>query len=956
MALDCGNLMTALFPENEAQRIQKLLSYGILDTQREPAYDDLAALASRICNTPIALISLIDRHRQWFKSTVGLNICETERETAFCAHAILTSDVLIIPDTQHDQRFVNNPLVLRSPFIRFYAGAPLMTADGFALGTLCVIDTVPRQLNDDQIHALQVLSRQAVTQMELHLNLFNLSRNMVELWQTNQALEESQALVQNQQHLLQTILHTLPQGIAWKDTAGTYQGCNPKFAELAQLPSAQAVIGKREIDMPWYGDRIQINETDRQILELGYELHHLVESIPQPDNSLIWVETNKVPLKSEGAVTGILYTFENITERQQAEQALQHSEAKNRAILSAIPDLIVLVGIDGLFLDVIKSHTLYDLVPEGVDRIGRSIFDVLPNAIAERQMTAIYQSLLTQTMQMYEQEVYINDQLQYEEVRVVPYDTYTALLMIRNVSDRKQLELQLKQAKEAAEAANRAKSEFLANMSHELRTPLNAILGFAQVMNLDSSLPANHAEEVNIILDNGNHLLSLINSVLDLSKIEAGQMSSVNSTFNLVELLQSVHKMLYQQAIAKELYFDIDLASNVPQQICTDRQKLCQVLINLLNNSIKFTLEGGVMLRVSVVDSPYAPLIDSATQTVVDCSPDTPQATLCFEIRDTGIGIDPVDQTRIFNAFEQTEVSKRSFNGTGLGLTLSQRFIHLLGGNFTLDSEPGQGTTFTIFLPVQIAASNHPSAPQHTVVGLAPHQPKHRILVVDDQPENRKFLVELLTRVGFDVQEAEDGQLAVQTWWRWQPNLILMDMRMPKTDGYEASRRIRAFEQIQGRTKPQVESLNPKEPQFTTIIAVTANVFSEQRSQVFEAGCDDIIFKPFQVHQLFETIARHLNVQYLYSATPVAINSQHAKRATQSEPHILRPSDLDMMPQYWRTAFSQAIIRLNDAECLRLIGQIPDDYADLSHTLAQLVNHFRFDILSTLKQDETLHS
>ncbi|MGJ3254375.1 MAG: PAS domain-containing protein [Elainellaceae cyanobacterium] len=958
--------MRASFPPNENERIAKLLSYNILDTGYELVYDDLTALASQICNTPISLVNLIDVDRQWSKSNVGLDATEMSRDAAFCAHAILDQHILIIPDTTQDPRFADNPLVTGAPHIRFYAGAPLVTPDGFALGTLCVIDLVPRNLTSEQIQALQVLSRQVVSQLELKLSLTSLSHKMTELSRVNDELRQS--------------------------------------------------------------------------------------------------------------------------------------EAKNRAILSAIPDLIMLICADGTFLEVIQSNYLFDLIPKSHNRVGQNLYEVLPHSIADLEMQAIHRALSTQTIQIYEQEVWINEQLQHEEVRVVPYDTDIALLTIRNISDRKQLEIQLqrsqdqlhsilthspvaifakdldgrytfinrfietlfqtsqaewigktdadlmapdiahplrandervlshgtpiwleetlfidgerryflavkfplmneqhepyaicgistditerkqfelelKQAKDVAEAANRAKSEFLANMSHELRTPLNAILGFAQVMNLDSTVSPNHAECLKIILDSGNHLLSLINSVLDLSKIEAGRMSLVHKKFDLVELLTAIHGMLYQQAIAKMLHFDINLAPDLPRTIYGDQQKLRQVLINLISNSIKFTQDGGVTVKVSVINDetghslpPIAKLPQDDRNLTLH-SGDKKVVMLCFEIEDTGIGIAVSDQTRIFEAFEQTEQSKGALNGTGLGLTLSQRMVHLMKGSISLESEVDKGTNFTLNIPVELATTDQPALSKPNHIKLAPDQSHWRILVVDDQLENRKILVNLLTKVGFDVQEAVDGKTAVRAWWRWHPHLVLMDMRMPVIDGYEATRRIRALEQFRGRHE-EIAPIDGQSSDYATdsestkIVALTASAFDEQRSKIFDAGCDGIIHKPFQADQLFDAIAKYLGVNYVYSPSPISTDIDNSNntddiglgiRDASSEPRVIHPSELDVMPPSWKTSFFWAVSRLSDTDCLKLIEHIPPRYAELSHSLAMLVDNFRFDILSTLNQDTTRH-
>jgi signal transduction histidine kinase/CheY-like chemotaxis protein len=404
----------------------------------------------------------------------------------------------------------------------------------------------------------------------------------------------------------------------------------------------------------------------------------------------------------------------------------------------------------------------------------------------------------------------------------------------------KQKNLALEQAKLEADLANRAKSEFLANMTHELRTPLNAILGFTELLTCDSNLTDDQQEQLSIIDRSGEHLLALINDVLEMSKIEAGMTAFHPSSFDLYRLIANLEEMLRLKAESKGLQFVVAIAPNVPQYIYSDESKLRQVLINLLGNAVKFTAAGSVALRVLNQAAP-----DSSTAHV-----------LRFEVTDTGPGIAPQEIATLFDPFVQTETGRRSQEGTGLGLAISDRFVKMMGSKLIVNSKLSEGTAIAFDLPVELAAATHDSSkqPNARAVGLAPNQPAYRILVIEDRWENRSLLVRMLTHVGFEVLEANNGQEGVTLWQGWEPQLVLMDMRMPIMDGYEATRRIKA---------------HPK-GQSTVVIAITASAFDEERAKVMATGCDDFVRKPIREALLLDKIAQHLGVRYLYedSAQP----------------------------------------------------------------------------------------
>jgi signal transduction histidine kinase/CheY-like chemotaxis protein len=468
----------------------------------------------------------------------------------------------------------------------------------------------------------------------------------------------------------------------------------------------------------------------------------------------------------------------------------------------------------------------------------------------------------------------------------------------------------LEQKAQESLAANRSKSAFLANMSHELRTPLSAILGFTQLMTRDRTLGSSQLENLAIISRSGEHLLTLINDVLSMSKIEAGSITLDENSFNLDNLLDSLAEMFLLKAEAKGLELIFERSQDLPLYLYADESKLRQVLINLLGNAIKFTETGRVTLRASVVMS-------------------NEHLTLHFEVEDTGTGIESHELEKLFKPFVQTQAGQKSHQGTGLGLSISQQFARLMRGEIALKSTLGQGTIFFFNIPVSRAQRPEEVEQRQKktrAISLAPHQPTYRILVVEDKCDNRQLLVKLLTSCGFEVREAENGQVGINIWQTWEPHLIWMDMRMPVMDGYEATRQIKAH--LKG--------------QSTVIIALTASAFDEERALVLSAGCDDFVCKPFLEEVILEKMAKYLGVRYLYE------DSQPQPKETAC--YALKTEHLRVMPQEWIEQLHQAALRTDEQQIFSLLQQIPAANAPLAKALAEAVNNFRIDKIIDLSQ------
>ncbi len=760
------------------------------------------------------------------------------------------------------------------------------------------------------------------------------------------------------------IINFIPDVTFAIDTAGKIIAWNLATEEMTGV-KAEAMLGQGDFaySLPFYGERRPILidlvfVRDEALLEQNYSsirrsgayLMGEAELIIQGQRRVLWGVARAL-YDSKGAVVGAIESIRDITERRLADEALRDSERRLADIIDFLPDMTFAIDLEGKVILWNRAAEEYtgvkaeEILGQGEQAYSMPFYGVKRPVLIdlvldpEASIETLYPKVQRKEGRIIGEgftrskggEAYMLG------IAAPLYDSggrvVGAIESIRDITERKHSEEALQQAnasmeakveerttelrrsKEAAEAANKAKSQFLANMSHELRTPLNAILGYSQLMQRDTALRIEQRQHLETINRSGEYLLALINGVLEIAKIEAGRVKVEPRTFDIAALFEDLEIMFRLRTDVKGLRLTMDLGE-LPQYVVADENKLRQVLINLLGNAVKFTETGTIAIRAKI------------------CDRHDQQMWLAVEIEDTGPGIAEEEIEHAFAAFEQTQSSKRSQDGTGLGLPISRDFARLMGGDLTASSRLGLGSIFRLEIPIQGGeeAGVKDRRRKRQVLVLEPGQEAYRILVVEDNQINRELLVKLLESVGFIVRQAVNGQEAVEIFSQWQPHFIWMDIRMPVLDGLEATRRIKATEA--GRQ--------------CTVVALTASGMVEEQEPIMAAGCDGLLLKPFEEEALLALMEKHLGLRYIYAADSEKGSAHEQSLNVRSE-----PLQLTNLPEDLQKDLHTAALVLDCDRTMEVINRIAQHDAAVADYLRPFVDRFDFNyILQLLEQGD----
>ena len=802
--------------EREARRVEALRSLGILDTPSEALLDTLVRGAAAACAAPTAVLNLLDDKFQWTKAQAGGKpLADMPRADSICTLVIESSAYLEIPDTRRDPRVAHKPCVTGADALAFYAGAPLVTPEGCVVGTLSVFDHVPRPAGLEE-HQRQALQQLAVAAMQSLL--------------LRQAAHRT--LHSSNEQMFRELSEACPVGIFHTDARAKVIYVNPEGAQIfGRAP--QDLLGDDWVDSVHPEDRGEAVSRWHAAAAAGRVFDHGYRVVRR-DGRTVHVRVRAQAVKLPGGSTGgYVGSVEDVGEQvlyeaqlRAGKEAIQRSEERLHRALEgsglALWDLdvrnerVYLSEQWSLMLGGPHKETrctareLLELVPEE-DRPGvRAVLDpvlrgtsslyVVQHRVRRRDGTLLW---------IHSEGGVAQSDAQGRPVRMVGTN--------RDITQSKRAEQELRIARDAADAANSAKSHFLATMSHEIRTPLNGIIGMTKLM-LDEKLSPEVRRHADLIDRSAQSLLSLVNDILDVSKIEAGQMEIERVPFDLHELVQDLATLYRLRATEKSLLFRVRLDPGVPQNVLADPTRLRQVLVNLLGNALKFTSAGWIGLDVKATQEDAAYVLQ-------------------FTVADTGIGIPPEVQPQLFTRFMQADTStSRKFGGSGLGLSIVRQLVDLMGGSVEVSSTIGKGSRFTVSIPV-LAAGESPAASMWQ--DLAPASRTARILIAEDNTTNQVVAFGMLRKLGYeDVSVANDGAEALQMAQQERYDVILMDCQMPEMDGYEATRRLR---------EAGCDS---------AIIAMTANAIKGDRERCLDVGMNDYLTKPIDLKVLRTMLAR----------------------------------------------------------------------------------------------------
>ncbi|MEN6461880.1 MAG: PAS domain S-box protein [Syntrophomonas sp.] len=777
---------------------------------------------------------------------------------------------------------------------------------------MLLMDSVWRnKLRRDHIEVLKGLNEQLEQRVQKRTAELN-NKNILLENEVNQH-RRTEAALQVSEERFRSLVETTVDWIWEFDCNECFIYSSPRVKDFIGY-QAEEIIGK------WIYDICIPSEIERLTRLVGEKVSHAetfgsIEAvIMHKDGYQVVEEVSGAPFfDSHGNMLGYRAISRNITARKQAEEELNALSRDFVNLMENTPDFIYIKDAEYRFKAVSRSFAQMAGLDDPRAMQGKTDNDIFP-----REHALIYTDsdklVIQEGKEMIdlEEPYYGRDgSLRWVIANKKPvYGKSGEIIGLfgidRDITERKQMMQELEEAKDLAVTANKAKSVFLANMSHEIRTPMNAILGFSQLMLRSHALTPEQRQQLETISRSGEHLLVLINDILEMSKIEAGRITINTIPFDLHTLLKDIETMFRVKTDQKLLRFSVEIAEDVPRYIVTDENRLRQILINLLGNAVKFTKEGGIVFRVCVKRD------------------NSHNMRLVGEVQDSGSGIPAQDLERIFGVFEQTAASIGAEGGTGMGLAISRNFARMLGGDITVVSEVGKGSCFRIEIDITPGESCEVKEERshQRVIGILPGQGPLRVLVVDDIEDNRAFLSRLLEEVGFETCEAADGKQAIKMFEEWPPHLIMMDMRMPIMDGYEAIRYIKAQEK--GRQIP--------------IIAVTASAFDEDKRQVLACGADDYIRKPFNETDVFKTIKNCIGIRYAYGAENVSVVSND-----KMDTAPLTSGMLGDLPDNLVNLIKEAAASADFYTLLELLDQLQDKSPEVTERLRDLTNDFQYE-------------
>lgn len=793
----------AEFPSNEVNRVAALHALQVLDTPAEGEFDALVRAAALVCGVPIALISLIDNDRQWFKARMGLDATETPRNLAFCAHAILDEQIFEVPNALKDPRFAGNPLVTEAPHIRFYAGAPLTLSTGERIGTLCVIDRESRQLDAKQRDILKCLAETVAAMLERRVQARHAAALQLEL-------DKEQAALRDSEKRYQSMVEAMISGFVLQDAEGAILSCNRSAQTMLGLNYEQ-LVGRTSIDPSWHCVHEDLTlwpgDTHPPMVALrtGKAVRDAVMGVYKPDGQITWITINAKPMwtADNDQPHQVVTSFADITARKRAEDELRQRKRFLQTLTQALPGMISYWDQSWTCRFSNAAHNKrFNKTAQQMR--GIHVRDLFGPVLFEKNRPR-FEAAFDGEAQRFERTFALQDGApSHLVVEHIPDfangKVVGVVVMVTDVTEIKarqleveQLNKELKHSTALAKEASLAKSRFLANMSHEIRTPLNAVLGMLSLLER-SDLSFQQTDYVTKSREAANSLLGLLNDILDLSKVEAGKLVLDAQPFRLDQMLREVAFILSSYAGAKQIDVLFDIDPRIPCVLVLDSDRLRQVLINLAGNAVKFTTRGEVVIGIRLLG-------------LTGHAAEGGAARLEFAVRDTGIGIAEEVQALMFTDFTQAEASTtRKFGGTGLGLAISQRLIQMMGGVIELSSELGQGSTFSFVLNAPLPAALTDAWPATRQEGLPPRC----TLVVDDNPVAGDLMAAMVRSWNWPVEVARSGQRAMELL---DPSdarapfpfeVIYLDWDMPDMDGWQLAGKIRDLARQRGAAQPTI--------------------------------------------------------------------------------------------------------------------------------------------------------